>query len=244
MEISVQLYSVREALADDVQATLSRLVDLGLAHAEPYHLLEYRDELVRAREQLPIAFPSAHQSFLGEVDFPAVLEAAQAVGVKYLVDPFWNPADWTDAAKVRALAGTLNRRAETAAEAGIRVGYHNHHFELAAQLDGRPALEVFAEELDPRVVLEIDTYWAAVGGADVPPLLERLGERVQLVHLKDGDLSEDPAAQLPLGTGAMPLAETLRAAADVAYGVIEFDDYAGDMFEGIEASIAHLRSAL
>src|SRR5699024_7057118 len=171
-------------------------------------------------------------------------EAAQAVGVKYLVDPFWNPADWTDAAKVRALAGTLNRRAETAAEAGIRVGYHNHHFELAAQLDGRPALEVFAEELDPRVVLEIDTYWAAVGGADVPPLLERLGERVQLVHLKDGDLSEDPAAQLPLGTGALPLAETLRAAAGVAYGVIEFDDYAGDMFEGIEASIAHLRSAL
>src|SRR5699024_5189796 len=83
---------------------------------------------------------------------------------------------------------------------------------LAAQLDGRPALEVFAEALDPRVVLEIDTYWAAVGGADVPPLLERLGERVQLVHLKDGDLSEDPAAQLPLGTGAMPLAETLLAA--------------------------------
>src|SRR5699024_10502437 len=152
MEISIQLYSVREALASDVQATLSRLVDLGLAHAEPYHLLEYRDELVRAREQLPIGFPSAHQSFLGEVDFPAVLEAAQAVGVKYLVDPFWNPADWTDAATVRALDGTLNRRAETAAEAGIRVGYHNPHFELAAQLDGRSALEVFAEELDPRVV--------------------------------------------------------------------------------------------
>src|SRR5699024_1761706 len=141
--------------------------------------------------QLPIAFPSAHQSFLGEVDFPAVLVAAQAVGVKYLVDPFWNPADWTDAATVRALAGTLNRRAETPAEAGIRVRYHNHHFELAAQLDGRSALEVFAEELDPRVVLEIDTCWAAVGGADVPPLLERLGERVQLVHVKDGDLSED-----------------------------------------------------
>ena len=244
MEISIQLYSVREALASDVQATLSRLVDLGLAHAEPYHLLEYRDELVRSREQLPITFPSAHQSFLGEVDFPAVLEAARAVGVQYLVDPFWNPADWTDAEKVRALAGTLNQRAEAAAEAGIRVGYHNHYFELVAQLDGRPALEVFAEALDPRVVLEIDTYWAAVGGADVPSLLERLGDRVQLVHLKDGDLSEDPAAQLPLGTGAMPLTETLRASAGVAYGVIEFDDYAGDMFEGIAASIDHLRSAL
>ncbi|MDN6400704.1 MAG: sugar phosphate isomerase/epimerase, partial [Brachybacterium sp.] len=121
MEISVQMYSVRESLATDVQATVARLVDLGLAYAEPYHLLEYRDELVRAREQFPIAFPSAHQSFLGEVDFPAVLEAAQAVGVQYLVDPFWNPEDWTDAAKVQALAETLNQRAAAAAEAGIRV---------------------------------------------------------------------------------------------------------------------------
>src|SRR5699024_12726918 len=115
----------------------------------------------------------------------AVRDAGQAVGVKYLVAPRWNPADWTDAAKVRALAGTLNRRAETAAEAGIRLGYHNHHFQLAAQLDGRPALEVFAEALDPRVVLEIDTSWAAVGGPDVPPLLERPLQRVQLLHIKD-----------------------------------------------------------
>src|SRR5699024_5067693 len=130
MEISVQMYSVREALAHDVQGTVGRLVELGLTHAEPYQLLEYRDELVRAREQFPIDFPSAHQSFLGDVDFPAVLEAAQAVGVQYLIDPFWNPADWTDAGKLRALAETLNQRAAAAAEAGIRVGYHNHHFEL------------------------------------------------------------------------------------------------------------------
>lgn len=240
MEISVQLYSVREALATDAQATMRRLVDLGITHAEPFHLLEHRGALVRAREQLPIDFPSAHQSFLGDVDFPAVLEAARAVGVRYLVDPFWAPEDWTDASRVRALAETMNRRAEAAAAAGIQVGYHNHHFEVASRLEGRTALEVFADALDPRVVLEIDTYWAAVGGADVPALLDALGERVQLVHLKDGDLSEDPAAQLPLGRGAMPLARTLQASSDVAYGVIEFDDYAGDIFEGIATSLTHL----
>lgn len=244
MQISVQMYSVREALAHDFQGTVARLVELGLTHAEPYHLLEYRDELVQAREQHAIDFPSVHQSFLGDVDFAEVLEAAQAVGVQYLVDPFWNPEDWTDAGRVRALAATLNERAAAAAGTGIRVGYHNHHFELASQLDGRSALELFASELDPQVVLEIDTYWAAVGGADVPTLLDTLGERVQLVHLKDGDLSEDPAAQLPLGEGKMPLAQTLDASSQVAYGVIEFDDYAGDMFEGIAASISHLRSVL
>lgn len=244
MEISVQMYSVREDLATDFQGAVARLVELGLTHAEPYHLLEYREDLVRAREQHAIDFPSAHQSFLGEVDFPEILEAAQAVGVTYLVDPFWNPEDWKDASRVRSLAATLNERAAAAAGTGIRVGYHNHHVELASQLEGRSALELFAEALDPEVILEIDTYWAAVGGADLPTLLGILGERVQLVHLKDGDLSEDPAAQLPLGEGKMPLAQTLDASAQVAYGVIEFDDYAGDMFEGIAASIAHLRSAL
>ena len=242
MQISVQMYSVREALATDFHGTVARLVELGLTHAEPYHLVEFRDELVQARAQHAIDFPSAHQSFLGEVDFAEVLEAAQAVGVRYLVDPHWNPEDWTDAGKVRALAATLNRRAAAAADAGIRVGYHNHHFELVSQIEGRSALELFAGELDPQVILEIDTYWAAVGGADIAALLGTLGERVQLVHLKDGDLSTDPAAQLPLGEGKMPLAQTLEASAHVAYGVIEFDAYAGNMFEGIAASVAYLNA--
>ena len=244
MEISVQMYSVREALAADFQGTVARLVELGLTHAEPYHLLEYRDQLVQAREQHAIDFPSAHQSFLGEVDFAEVLEAAQAVGVKYLIDPFWEPEDWTDAGKVRELADTLNERAAAAASSGITVGYHNHHFELVSQLEGRSALELFADALDPQVILEVDTYWAAVGGADMRTLLGSLGDRVQLVHLKDGDLSTDPAQQLPFGEGRMPLVETLEASAGVAYGVIEIDEYAGDMFEGIGVSVEYLNAHL
>lgn len=240
MQISVQMYSVREALAEDFQSTVRRLVEIGFEVAEPFRLVQFREELVRAREQFDIAFPSAHQSFLGDVDFQEVLEAASAVGVRYLVDPFWEPTDWEDASRVKRLAARLNERAEQAADAGIRVGYHNHHFELAAQHGGRSALELFADHLDPRVVLEVDTYWAVVGGADITALLQGLGDRVQLVHLKDGDLAADPAGQLPLGAGRMPLDETVRAASSAAFGVIEFDQYAGDIFEGLATSLARL----
>ena len=240
MKISVQMYSVREALATDFQATVRRLAELGFEAAEPFRLVEFRDDLVRARERFDISFPSAHQSFLGEVDFDAVLEAATAVGVTYLVDPFWEPADWQDPARVERLAARLNERAEQAAGAGIRVGYHNHHFELAARHGDRSALELFAEHLDPRVILEIDTYWAVVGGADITSLLDTLGDRVKLVHLKDGDLAQDPAGQLPLGTGRMPLTETLVAASAAEYGVIEFDEYGGDIFEGLSTSLDRL----
>ena len=72
MQISVQMYSVRDALAEDYQAAVGRLVDLGFSVAEPFALLERRDDLVRARESHDISFPSAHQSFLGDGDFAPV----------------------------------------------------------------------------------------------------------------------------------------------------------------------------
>jgi len=87
-------------------------------------------------------------------------------------------------------------------------------------------------------VLELDTYWAAVGGADVPALLGRLGDRVRLLHLKDGPIGMDNASQLPLGSGAMPVAAIVEAAGAAELGVLEFDDYAGDLFEGIAAGAA------
>ena len=87
-------------------------------------------------------------------------------------------------------------------------------------------------------MLELDTYWAAVGGEDVPALLGRLGDRVRLLHLKDGPISEDTSAQLPLGSGAMPVAAVLEAATAAELAVLEFDDYAGDLFEGLAAGRA------
>jgi sugar phosphate isomerase/epimerase len=95
---------------------------------------------------------------------------------------------------------------------------------------------VFTERLDPAVVLEVDTYWAEVGGASAPELLARLGERVRLIHVKDGPQSGDAAAQQPAGAGDMPI-EAILAAAPGAVRVFEFDAYAGDLFDGIEQSL-------
>ena len=88
------------------------------------------------------------------------------------------------------------------------------------------------------MVLELDTYWAAVGGEDVVALLGRLGDRVRLLHLKDGPIDNDNAAQLPLGAGAMPVAAIVDAATAAELAVLEFDDYAGDLFEGLADGLA------
>lgn len=131
----------------------------------------------------------------------------------------------------------------------MSVGYHNHEHELTSLIDGVPALEIFAELLDPTVRLEVDLYWAAASGNEPADLLSRLGERVLAVHVKDGPLrpgitAQDlPRDQCPAGQGDVPLGAALRAASP-AYAVIEFDHYEGGIFAGIEASYRFLDERL
>ena len=94
--------------------------------------------------------------------------------------------------------------------------------------------EVLADRLAPEVVLEVDTYWAYAGGADVPALLTRLGNRVLALHLKDGDGSLDTSKQVPLGSGVLPVWDIVDAAPE-ALRVVELDDSETDLLEAVRA---------
>ncbi|MCP2264097.1 sugar phosphate isomerase/epimerase family protein [Promicromonospora thailandica] len=237
--VSVQLYSVRDAIADDLAGAVARLAETGLSHVEPYAFHERTDEYRRAFAAAGVTAPSGHAPVLDAEDPGAVLDAAAALGMATVIDPYV-PADrWQTADQVARLADRLNALAPLAAERGLAFGYHNHAWELSARLDGRHALELLADRLAPEVVLEVDTYWAAVGGADTPALLAALGDRVRLIHVKDGTLDGDVERQQPLGAGEVDVPAILTAA-PAATRVIEFDAYRGDVFEGIAGSLAWL----
>lgn len=233
--LSVQLYSIRDAVQADLAGAIARLAALGFGRVEPFDLVGDPAALRAALDANDLKAPSAHSRVGDGVDLDRVFDAAVTVGVHTVVHPVSPRELWASEPGIAAVADQLNRAAEKAAGLGLRVGYHNHHWELAHAIEGRSALERFAELLAADVVLELDTFWAAVGGQDVPALLGRLGDRVRLLHLKDGPISEDKAAQLPLGSGAMPVADIVAAAPAAELGVLEFDDCAGDVFEGLAA---------
>jgi sugar phosphate isomerase/epimerase len=237
-DLSVQLYAVRASLAEDVDGTLARLAEIGFRRVEPFDLLTFRAALRDGLHGHGLAAPTTHVDLLGG-DLDEVFDAATELGIGTLIQPWVEPARWQGEADVRALADELNAIVGPAAARGLRIGYHNHHFELVATIAGRHALEAFAEMLDPAVVLEVDTYWAYAGGADVPALLGRLGDRVAALHVKDGDGSLDTTKQVAAGAGTLPIREIV-AAAPGALRVIELDDTAGDMFEAIRDSRAFL----
>ena len=239
--VSVQLYSVRQEFADDPLVTLRRIAELGFRQVEPYGLVDHRAALETALSAQQLTAPTAHVKLVG-ADLPDVFAAAVACGVGVVIEPAVRAEHWQSEAEVVNIAATLNEAAKAAAQHSLRVGYHNHWWELQSQIGGKPALEVLADQLDPAVVLEVDTYWATAGGADTPALLSRLGDRVYALHIKDGDLATDGSGQLPAGRGRVPMAEVL-AASPAALRVVEFDRYDGDIFAGLAESYAYLAKA-
>ncbi|WP_175047933.1 sugar phosphate isomerase/epimerase family protein [Microlunatus speluncae] len=261
-EISVQLYSIHPELEADLDGSLGRIAEIGLRTVEAFDFVRRVDELKASFDKYGLKAPTAHAIMIEDagVETPDGLltvpppeetfAAAKALGVQVVIDPFVAPDRWATADDVKRNADRLNERAAQAAEYGLKVGYHNHDHELTTKIDGRPALQAFADLLDPSVLLEVDLYWAQAGGAELLPLLRGFGDRVVAVHVKDGPMRpgisarELPSDQTPAGQGDVQLAAVLTAGLEIPYAVIEYDHYEGDTFDGIAQSFAFLTDTL
>lgn len=241
-QLSVQLYTVRDAIASDLPGTLRAVADLGYSQVEPYAFVDRVDEYAEALPAAGLTAPTAHVRLVG-ADLGPIFAAATRLGIGTIIDPHIDESRWTTREGVEGVAADLGRIAEQAREHGLTVGYHNHAFELENLIDGVPALEVLAGLLPEGVVLEVDTYWVAVGGQDVPALLRRLGDRVVALHVKDGPQTKDDREQVAVGQGTMPVAEIL-AAAPHALPVVELDDFDGDVLDAVRDSHDHLTGLL
>jgi len=242
-DLSVQLYSVREPLAADFAGTLARLRQIGFTRVEPFGMLDQASSLRAGLADNGFTAPTTHQSLV-DVDLDQVFATAADLGIGTVIHPFTPREQWTTRQDVERVADLLSTAAQRAAVHGVQVAYHNHDWELRLELDGKSSLEVLLDLADPAVVVEVDTYWAAVGGEDVPALLGRLGDRVVALHLKDGPLTGVTADQLPLGSGDLPAAQILAATTALQVPVIEFDQYAGDIFDGVAAAYRYATGTL
>jgi sugar phosphate isomerase/epimerase len=237
--LSLQLYTVRGPLGEDLEATLLRVAEIGFRNVEPFGFVGSADRYKGLLDAAGLAAPSGHAGLVGpDRDPQAAIDAAVGLGMTTIVDPSIH-IDWASREAVVAAARELSGIARTAAEAGVRVGYHNHWQELEHVIDGVSALEVFADALDDSVVLEVDTYWAEVGGASAVELLGRLGDRVALIHVKDGALSRNDQDQTAVGSGSLDVGAIL-AAAPQALRVVELDGFNGDIFDAVRDSFVYL----
>ncbi len=241
MDISLQLYSVKDAAALDFNGAVKRTASMGYAGVE----LDGWGKLPAAEMKALLdanglyavgSHTAAH--FFGE-NFREVLAWHKAVGAKYIMIP--GGVDLGTKEKVLDFCALLNKAASVAAEYGIKVGYHNHAHEFE-KLDGKYILDIIAENTASDVVLQVDVYWVQYAGVDPYAYVESLGAKAELIHLKQiGEGKEN----VPLADGFIDMKRTIECSRYAKYFIIEQETFLPDLEEvwAIQkANIDHLNS--
>lgn len=223
MRCALQLYSVRNEAARDLRATIERVGGLGLDGVELAGL--HGHDPGDVREWLDAAGLEAAGFFVSldevERDPGSVYRDAAAIGTERVV------VDWLPPTRDPHVAASYRERLAAAAAsahaAGVRLGFHTHDAELLPDGDGSVLVDRLLEEA-PELELELDLGWAWIAGREPGEVLERLGDRCRVVHVKDFADRGDPASFVSVGEGAVPFLDALRRARRLEWLVAEQDD--------------------
>ena len=207
-EMAVQLYSARqligspELFAKNHEYVLGRLAQMGYTGAEA---ASYSDGLFSGMEpedfkaalnKAGLELVSSHTTRvlsseeLSSGNYEAAMkwwdqciEAHKKAGIPRLVMSYSPKLDTE--AELKVMAEYLNAIGSRCNAAGIRFGYHNHAHEFA-KVGNTTMMDYFIANTDPaKVFIEMDVYWAVVGGAAPVEYMHKYPGRFELLHIKD-----------------------------------------------------------
>ena len=239
---ALQLYSVRDMTARDFAGTIKKVAGIGYKAVETagYGNLKTAKEAKKALDDAGLKAVSGHFAIdLLENKIDQVVEDAQALEIDLVVCPFLPEDRRKDYA---AVAKVLDKAGLALHQYGVMLGYHNHDFEF--KNPGKSGLEVILENTQPHVMCaEVDVFWVKFAGLDPVALINKLGDRVRALHLKD--MLEGPEKRFaPVGTGVIDFKAVLAAAekTGVRYGIVEQDrTYDKATLDSITTSLANLK---
>lgn len=244
--ISVQLYTVREPAGKDFPGTLREVARIGYRSVElaGYGNLKTAAEAKKALDNAGLSVAGAHAPIEAlEKDIARVMDENETLGSKLIICPWMPEARRKDAAGWKSAAKALNQIGRACHERGIDFAYHNHSFEYQ-KFDGKTGLDILFDNTEPHLVkAEIDVYWVKHGGEDPVARINRLGDRVIALHLKDM-ASGDDRKFAEVGTGILDFKAILDAAQKhgVRYGAVEQDNtYGTDPLVAIKTSYDNLK---
>lgn len=246
MGIALQLYSVRENCAKDLEGTLKAIAEMGYEGVEFAGYYGRSAENLRAiLDDLGLKVAGTHISIdtlLGEelgktVEFNRVLEN------KFLIVPGLPAEMLSSKNNCLETAKLFNEIARKLRKEGMRVGYHNHMFEFKT-VNGDRIWDLFFSSTVPEVVMQLDTGNAMHGGVDAEGILEiirKYPSRALTVHVKEYS-SKDPKAIV--GEGEMKwreFFELCRTVGGTEWYIVEQESYAYPPLECVKRCLENLR---
>ena len=237
--IALQLYTVRNELADDFEGVIRKIAEFGYAGVEPTDFVIPQDisysDAGKLFKELNLHVPSVYMSSKASKD--SILETAAQFNSKRIIlsaNPFDSVND------IKRICDFYNEVYLLAKENDLEFAVHNHIHEFL-EIEGKLAHQIMLEHLDPGISFEIDAYWVKMARQDPVEIIKNLGPRVKLFHIRDGFLhkGEDMVA---VGKGLMDYPSIIRAATHVDWLIVEFGSSATDTMEAVGESLIYLEN--
>jgi len=251
--LGVQLYTVRTVLPQKPEETLNAIRAIGYQEVEAtYAGLDTLWPVLQASGLKPVSIHLDSKLVTqGNIDdLSPIFDKLKQRGFQYAVFPYLPEPERGGIDVIKAISEKFNRAGEKCRAAGMSFCYHNHAFEFATE-KGATLFQVMLDNTDKKLVAyEVDVFWVSVAGLDPVEMIQKLSDRVLLLHLKDKaegtpvmyKESVPRTAFKEVGNGVVDWPKVLRAAAaaKVAHYFVEQDQTPGDPVDSLRQSFGYL----
>lgn len=237
--VALQLYTLREAMADDFDGVVKKVADIGYAGVEPAGFPGTTPAAAaKLFKDLGLEVTSAHLPLPSGGGQQEGLEIAQALGITRWVSGLGRD-QFGSREQIKASCDRFNEAAAFVKSHGMTFGIHNHWWEFL-EVEGQLVYKTMQEFLDAEIFFQIDAYWVQTAGPDPVAVIRELGSRAPLVHLKDGPCTREASMQ-PLGEGVSDFNGIVAAGGShVDWWIVELDRCDTDMMEAVIKSYNYL----
>jgi sugar phosphate isomerase/epimerase len=212
--VGLQLYTIRDLMAQNVATTLQLVAGIGYTEVEfAGYFAQNPAQLRKQLDALGLRAPSCHLPLETlQQDLAKAMDEANTLGHRYLVLPYLTTEQrGTDLGSYQRLAAELNQIGEKCRAQGLQLAYHNHDFEFQ-DFAGKTPYQVLLTETDAQLVkMELDLFWTIKAGVDPLALFAKHPGRFPLWHVKDLSKSGEMA---DVGTGTIDFSRYFAKAAE------------------------------
>jgi sugar phosphate isomerase/epimerase len=253
VNLSVQLYSVRDDMKKDPLATLQQIAAMGYKNVEHANYIDKKfygyaaTEFKKVLYDLGLKMPSGH-TVLADKHWDKIsnsftdswkrtIEDAVIVGQRHVISPWLDESLRNDYDGLIRFLDVFNKCGELCKKSGLQFGYHNHDFEFNTLLNGKTIYDIILDNTDAGLVLQqIDIGNMYSAGGRALEILKKYPGRFASMHVKDeikvagkGEMGSGYESTI-LGEGLLPIKKIIddfKKTGGTTEFIVEQESYQG-----------------
>ncbi|MGN7757556.1 sugar phosphate isomerase/epimerase family protein [Chryseobacterium sp. 22532] len=247
--LAIQLYTIRDAVSDNLEKALEKLVALGFTELEIYgyngtFFGKSRTEFQTILKQTGLKVISSHHT-TGIIhkdggtllySWEKAVEDLHFIDAEYMVCSYLFPEERT-VENYKKLPELFEKCGEATQKAGIQFAYHNHDFEFEKLEGDKSVYDFILENTSSDLVkMEMDLYWISKAGLDPLVYFEKYPGRFPLWHVKDMKAGTKDFTEIGNGLIDFKKIFSAKEKAGLKHWFLEQDSSDKDIFESIRIS--------